>query len=208
MSISIRSTFQATRSFIVVPCTLAALLVFAGTAQAGMTHPTQSELDAAPQEYTHVPRLGAYKSLLNAKCLWLNDKIIRHERALNTLRSQLRGASDAQKEIIDEQIQQHQQVIKDAKAELTTLGGPLGGPRNKAQEALVKKNVEAWIGALRAKASTYRDRAEKDARAAAEANNKKEAAGQRVQEADDKTVANQAEKTAGELAADLKEANL
>src|SRR5438552_1483348 len=118
-----------------------------------------SDEDLAPQEYTRFRRLDTYTNLLNAKCCWLNDKIGRHERAINLLKRQLLpGSSAEQKEIIEERVQAHQQIVDEANAELKTLGGPLGGKRTKAQEALVKKNVEAWIGALRAKAHTYRDR--------------------------------------------------
>ena len=187
----------------VVHCAMALMFLLAGGAFA-----RPSDEDLAPQSYSRIPRFDAYQKL-NAKCCWLNEKIGRHERAIRTLRRQLFPESTAeQKEIIEERIHAQQQVVDEANAELKTLGGPLGGPRTKAQEALVKKNVQAWIGALRAKASTYRDRAKAEAKAAAAANNKQDAARHRAAEAEDQKVANQAEKTAGELAFDLGAAKL
>jgi hypothetical protein len=62
----------------------------------------------------------------------------------------------------------------------------LRGPRNAAQAALLRKNVEAWIGALDDEISAFKTAAEADKKKAEDANSKKEAEGHREMEKLDK----------------------
>jgi hypothetical protein len=159
--------------------------------------------DLGPPGYKSDAR-QPYKHLLEAKIQWLKGKIANHQHLIDILCRQLPNSGTDQQETIQERVKAHQQAIDEAKAELKVLGGK----DVQAQKKLVKKNVEAWIHALKAKAADYRDRAAKEAQAAKDANNKQDADRHRAEAKDDTKEELDAEQTAAHLADDLAHAKL
>jgi hypothetical protein len=164
-----------------------------------------SASQAFPPTYVPAPaRAAAYNTLLAAKKAWLQGKIA-HERGLiNAARPGLTSNDERVRAQAEDQIDKYTKDLKDDRADLAKLGGA----RVPAQEAVVKKNVKAWIDALTTEIHYYEGLAETAAKKAEEANSKIEAGWRRKEEKDYKKVAADDKKEKDDLEKDATDAGL
>ena len=101
--------------------------------------------DPFPPSYAPAPaKAAAYATLLAAKQAWLRGKIAGEQDLIRAARDGLRSKDDQVRSDAEQQIDQYEKDIAEARAELAKLAGP----RNQAQEAVLKKNLQAWLDAL------------------------------------------------------------